>query len=348
MLIDEPVSTAALLSKKVSLGCDSCGQDFTCLVTRCDCGGMAETRYQSGGLVDRVAAGASLGAEPSFFEKFWPVLPLQSMDGIPAGLSLASPTLRADRLRSVIGGPELWLKDEGKLPTRSTKARVGMLLFPFLGQYGIKEFVVSSTGNTSTAVAWMARYYPDMRVHIFVGRGFAPRLRHVASDNVTIHVTQGSFVAAGRAAQQFAARHGLFWEAGFFNPARRDALKTAFIEATMAIGQPPKAYVQAVSSAMGVVGTAKGAGELPAFGFPATRPRLICVQQASCAPMVTAWQARRRYVCKTRSPTRPESRRPSCEETLRAPIRSSIGLSATRAAPSRRSRSARSAGRKRC
>jgi threonine synthase len=57
------------------------------------------------------------------------------------------------------------------------------------------------------------------------------------------------------------------------------------------MGQAPACYVQAVSSAMGVVGTAKGAAELPAFGLPAASPRLICVQQASCAPMVTAWES---------------------------------------------------------
>ena len=269
-------------SKAVSISCSSCGRLFSGLATRCACGGMAETTYSPAVLES--------GAATGFFEQFWRVLPLRSMDGVPEGLRLRSPTLRADRLRSAIGGPELWLKDEGRLPTGSTKARVGALVFPFLRQYGVQEFVVSSTGNTSTAIAWMARHYPDMRVHIFVGRDFAHRLRHVTSGNVSIHVTQGNFVAAGQAAQEFAARNDLFWEAGFFNPARRDGLKTAFIEAALVMGVAPGIYVQAVSSAMGVVGTAKGAQELSYFGLQPAQPGLVCVQQATCAPMVSAWR----------------------------------------------------------
>jgi threonine synthase len=275
-------------ARDVTLFCVACGREYPSLVARCVCGGLIETRYEAPDPLE--------GESPGFFERFWPVLPLRDPSRLPRGLDLRSPTVCASRLRQSIGGPELWLKDETALPTRSTKARVGILVFPFLRELGVREFVASSTGNTSTAIAWMARYYPDMRVHIFIGQEFASRLDHVASPNVTTHVLARSFVDTSAVAQQFAADHRLYWEAGFFNPARRDGLKTAFIEAVLDMGHAPAAYVQAVSSAMGVVGTAKGASELPAFGLPAANPRLICVQQASCAPMVTAWEAGSRTI----------------------------------------------------
>src|SRR5204863_6454250 len=120
-------------------------------------------------------------------------------------LQLSSPTVRATRLERRFGGPPLWLKNETVLPTATTKDRVAVVVFPFLRQFGIREFVISSTGNTSTSIAWMARHYPDMLVHIFIGREFVERLRHVASANVVVHVVNGSFVAAGKAAQDFAA-----------------------------------------------------------------------------------------------------------------------------------------------
>lgn len=269
--------------RNVMITCIRCHESFDELMTRCPCGGMTETSY------DRVAYPAA--DRPGFFERFWPVLPLRDITNLPHGLDLSSRTIRADEVRSVVGGPELWLKDESRLPTHSTKARVGAVVFPFLREHGIREFVAASTGNTSTAIAWMARHFPDMCVHLFVGRDFVPRLRHVTSPNVSVHVQDGTFVEAGRAAQRFADRHDLFWEAGFFNPARRDGLKTAFIEAALDMGRAPETYVQAVSSAMGVIGAAKGATELPAFGLPAAAPRLVCIQQKSCAPMVNAWNA---------------------------------------------------------
>jgi threonine synthase len=63
------------------------------------------------------------------------------------------------------------------------------------------------------------------------------------------------------------------------------------LEAVIDIGRVPSYYVQAVSSAMGVVGAAKGAMEAGTFGPYRGTPKLICVQQDSCAPMVRAWQA---------------------------------------------------------
>jgi len=41
---------------------------------------------------------------------------------------------------------------------------------------------------------------------------------------------------------------------------------------------------------MGVWGAFKGARELHALGRIDRLPRLLCVQQESCAPMVSAWR----------------------------------------------------------
>jgi threonine synthase len=42
---------------------------------------------------------------------------------------------------------------------------------------------------------------------------------------------------------------------------------------------------------MGVYGVDKAGRELTALGRIESRPRLLCVQQESCAPMVSAWRA---------------------------------------------------------
>jgi threonine synthase len=98
-----------------------------------------------------------------------------------------------------------------------------------------------------------------------------------------------SFVQAGDYARGYAARYGLTAEGGFFNPGRREGLKLAFLEANDQAPRPIDWYVQAVSSAMGVYGTYKGARELLHLGMIKRVPRLLCVQQESCAPMVRAF-----------------------------------------------------------
>ena len=43
---------------------------------------------------------------------------------------------------------------------------------------------------------------------------------------------------------------------------------------------------------MGLYGTWKGAGELLALGRIDVRPRMVCVQQETCCPMVKAYESR--------------------------------------------------------
>ena len=68
-----------------------------------------------------------------------------------------------------------------------------------------------------------------------------------------------SFVEAADYAVAYARQHKLVSESGFFNPARREGLKLAFLEACDQVPEPIDWYVQAVSSAMGVYGAFKGA-----------------------------------------------------------------------------------------
>lgn len=278
-------------SKYVSLFCSVCGREYTDLIMTCSsCGGMIETRYELSGTLNKIRNDAL-----PLLERFWSVLPIANPADIHVDIQSRGRLIRATRLHEYVGGPEIWLQDETTLPTGTTKDRAAATVFPFFRQFGVNEFVLSSTGNTSNSFAYMARYYPDMRIHIFVGKDFAYRLRHLSSPdvitrgNVVTHIIDGNFVEAGAKAKKFALEHNLQWEGGFFNPGRRDGLKTAFLEAALRIGSMPGFYVQAVSSAMGIVGTAKAAQELAALGFAHELPRLICIQQESCAPMVQAW-----------------------------------------------------------
>jgi threonine synthase len=78
-------------------------------------------------------------------------------------------------------------------------------------------------------------------------------------------------------------------ERGFFNPGRREGLKVAWLEAAEQVPRTIDWYVQAISSAMGVYGVYKGALQLHELGTIDRVPHLLCVQQETCAPMISAW-----------------------------------------------------------
>ena len=185
------------------------------------------------------------------------------------------------------------LKNETTLPTRTTKDRMATVALAYLHDRGVRHFTASSTGNSSSSLAYRIRAYPDMHLYLFSGEAFASRVNYAAHPQVTHFGLRGaSFVEAGAYAGKYAAEHGLVSEGGFFNPGRREGLKLAFLEASEQVPVPIDWYVQAVSSAMGVYGVFKAARELRQLGRIDRLPRLLCVQQESCAPMANAFGAR--------------------------------------------------------
>jgi len=220
--------------------------------------------------------------------RFAGLLPLTSPGRLPE--ATYTPVVHARRLGRQLGMESLFLKDETTLPTKSTKDRMAAVSLAYLHERGVRAFCASSTGNSGTSFAYAIRSYPDMHLFLFTAEAFVPRVQYADHSRVShFGMRDASFVEAGDYSTEYARQHGLVSESGFFNPARREGLKLAFLEASEQIPQPINWYVQAVSSAMGVYGAYKGAKEMLQMKRIQQLPRLLCVQQESCAPMARAF-----------------------------------------------------------
>ena len=248
----------------------------------CECGGMVEVGYDAGSM--RLADSANP------YVRFADLLPVAATrDRFPTDARY-SPTVHARKLGAQLEMPSLYLKDETVLPTRSTKDRMAAVSLGFLWERGVRAFCTSSTGNSSTSYAHAIRAFPGMTLYLFTAENFVTRVQHADHPQV-VHfgMRDATFVEAFNYAATYAAEHQLVSERGFFNLGRREGLKMAFFEASDQVPRAIDWYVQAVSSAMGVYGTYKGAKELHAIGHIDRLPKLLCAQQASCAPMVRAY-----------------------------------------------------------
>jgi threonine synthase len=248
-----------------------------------DCGGMADVEYD--------LATVRLPEAQNPYVRFADLLPVSDPSLLPGDAEVTS-TVHAERLGEALGLPRLYLKDETGLPTGTTKDRMAAVALAYLYEHGVRAFATSSTGNSSTSYAHAISGFPGLVMHLFTASQFSGRVDVPAGEQVVERILEGAtFVEAFAAAAEFARREGLVSEAGFFNPGRREGLKVAWLEAVDQVPEPIDWYVQAVSSAMGVYGVFKGAKELRALGRLDRLPQLLCVQQESCAPMVSAWAA---------------------------------------------------------
>jgi threonine synthase len=275
---------------------DAAGSSFRTVCTGCGrhlqggfqpfcsaCGGMADIEYD----LTRV----ELRASSNPYVRFQDLLPIADPALLPVDATY-TPTVHATRLGEGLGMTWLYLKDETKLPTGTTKDRMAAIALAYLHECGVKAFCTSSTGNSSTAYAHAISGLPGLMMYLFTASRFRHRVQTPSTDRV-VHflLRDATFVEAFDAARDYALRHGLVSERGFFNPGRREGLKLAWLEAADQVPRPIDWYVQAVSSAMGVYGVFKAARELQALGRASRLPRLLCVQQETCAPMVSAWRA---------------------------------------------------------
>ncbi len=267
---------------RMRIACTECQRSFEQkYVTFCECGGYAEVTYD----LSRV----KLVVSDNHFVRFRDLLPIRDTRLLP-DQATRTELVHAKRLGAVLGMSRLYLKDETTLPTGTTKDRMAAIALAYLYEAGIRTFCTSSTGNSSSAFARAVRRFPDMKMFLFTAESFHHRVNYRDCDQIVHYVLRdATFVDAFNQASVFAKANGLASERGFFNIGRREGLKLCYLEAMDQAPEPMEWYVQAVSSAMGVAGVYKGAKELKGLGKISRLPKLLCVQQESCAPMAKAW-----------------------------------------------------------
>ncbi len=272
--------------KVVRRRCQHCDREYDReYVTRCrTCSGLVEIEYD--------LSSVSFYDSDVTSQRFADLLPVESPENLLFLGEGGTPCHHAEELGASIGLDRLYLKVESTNPTGTTKDRMAAIVLSMFKDLGVREFVSSSTGNSSTALARGIGEYPEFKMHLYVGGAFRNRVRHAdGNPDIIVHSLEGrNFTEAFNYARDEAKRSGLPFEGGFFNPGRREGLKLAFFEATEQVDTPIRWYFQAVSSAMGLYGTWKGAKELLALDRIPVPPRLVCVQQESCCPMVRAYE----------------------------------------------------------
>ncbi|MEP7344108.1 MAG: pyridoxal-phosphate dependent enzyme [Gemmatimonadaceae bacterium] len=279
------IGTASVATKKkIRHYCTDCGAEFPHGFTpRCPlCRGMVEVEYD--------LARAKIRESDRPLERYFDLLPIREREHLLSVGEGNTPCPHAGALGEALGLDNVYLKIESTNPTGTTKDRMATTVLSMLHELGLHEFITSSTGNSSNALAHAIHMHPFFCMHLFMGGAFRSRF-HYEGAGIVVHALEGKdFTEAFNHARDLAHSRGLPFEGGFFNVARREGLKMAYFEAVDQIPGEIDWYFQASSSAMGVNGTAKGARELQTMGRIRRVPRMVCVQQESCAPLVNGFE----------------------------------------------------------
>lgn len=223
---------------------------------------------------------------PEFLTAFLPISNPTHLPPLPVG---DTPLLAAPQLRSALGMERLWLKDDTRNPSGSTKDRASQLVVAKAMEYGSRTVAAASTGNAATALAAVAAS-AGLSAVVFVPADAPPaKLIQMLSYGAEVLPVDGSYDDAFELSLEACERFGWTNRNTAFNPFTIEGKKTAALEIAAAMHpQTPDAVIVTAGDGVITAGLAKGFADLEAAGLIARRPRLIVVQPEGTAAIATA------------------------------------------------------------
>lgn len=220
------------------------------------------------------------------------LLPLRRSEDVVSLGEPFTPLLELPAIGAAAGARAPIVKDEGRLPTGSFKARGLALAVSMAKAFGLIRLAMPTNGNAGAA---LAAYGSRAGMETFV---FCPadtpevNVREIALQGAHVWRVDGliddcgKIVAAGKDAM------GWFDVSTLKEPYRIEGKKTMGLELVAQLGwRVPDVIFYPTGGGTGLIGMWKAFDEMEALGWiGSARPRMVAVQASGCAPMVRAWE----------------------------------------------------------
>ena len=248
-------------------------------------------RYDLNG-VKQALTKSSLSERPQDLWRYRELLPVRKVEDIVSLGEAVTPLVPLPRLGRKLGAAELLVKDEGRLPTGSFKARGLVMAVSMAKSFGIKHMAMPTNGNAGAALAAYATR-AGIRTTIFCPADTPEvNVSEIELQGATIYRVNGLIDDCGKIVGEGKAKVGWFDVSTLKEPYRIEGKKTMGLELAEQLGwEVPDVIFYPTGGGTGLIGMWKAFDELEAIGFIGSRrPRMVAVQAAGCAPMVRAWE----------------------------------------------------------
>jgi len=277
-----------------SLVCSRCGNRFDHLGLEhlCPCGGPLLVDYDLAAVSASIDRGVVAGRAAGGMWRFHELLPVEDPDRVVTLGEGGTPLMDAPRLTGGLGVRRLLVKDDGRNPTGSFKARGAAAGVTAAVERGVTEVALPTAGNAG--VAWAAYgATAGLRVHVAMPAD-APRANVDAVRRLGAELTlvDGLISDAGRVIAEGIERHGWYDAGTLREPYRIEGKKTLGFEIAEGLGwRFPDVVVYPAGGGVGLIGMWRAFEQLRELGWVDGRaPRLMVVQSTGCAPIVRAFE----------------------------------------------------------
>ncbi len=233
-----------------------------------------------------------LASRPAGMWKWRELLPLpEGAEPVSLG-EPETPLIPLDRIGARHGAQAPIVKDEGRLPTGSFKARGMATAVSMAKHFGVERIAIPTNGNAGAALAAYAARAGIASLVICPAETPEINIRETAAYGAEVIVADGQIDECGRIVGEGAAAGRWFDCSTLKEPYRLEGKKVMGLELAEQFGwELPDVIFYPTGGGTGLIGMWKGFDELERIGLIGSkRPRMIAVQAAGCAPMVRAWE----------------------------------------------------------
>jgi threonine synthase len=284
--------TMVSMGQPSALACSRCNKTYAPdqPLNLCECGAPLLVRY------DLAAIRASwrkeqLAQSVTSMWRYAPVLPADVNQAVTLNEGW-TPLIHATSLGRELGASDLWIKDEGRNPTDSFKARGLSCAVTMAKKLGLRKLAIPSAGNAASALAAYAAA-AGIESHIFMPRD-VPQANFIECKAFGAHVTlvDGLISDCGRIVGERKAAEGWFEVSTLKEPYRIEGKKTMGYEVAEQFGwEVPDAILYPCGGGVGLIGMWKAFAELEELGWIGSkRPKMISVQALGCEPITRAFE----------------------------------------------------------
>ncbi|MDX1422321.1 MAG: threonine synthase [Kiloniellales bacterium] len=225
------------------------------------------------------------------FWRYREFLPVRRSENVIDLGEVMTPLVRLGRLEP--DGGELLVKDEGRLPTGSFKARGLALAVAMAKELGLAHLAMPTNGNAGAAMAAYASR-AGLRTTVFCPDDTPEvNVSEIALQGATVYRVNGLINDCGKLVGAGKEAAGWFDCSTLKEPYRIEGKKTMGLELAEQLGwELPDAIFYPTGGGTGLIGMWKAFAELEAIGWiGAKRPKMVAVQASGCAPIVKAYEA---------------------------------------------------------
>ncbi|MGI9584701.1 MAG: threonine synthase, partial [Acidimicrobiia bacterium] len=223
--------------------------------------------------------------------KYREVLPVRSNDNVVSLGESQTPLVSLPRAATQLGVNEVLVKDEGRLPTGSFKARGLAVAVSMAKELGLTRLAMPTNGNAGAA---LAAYGTRAGLETFI---FCPddtpevNVREIGLQGGRVWTVNGLINDCGRIVGDGKEVMGWFDVSTLKEPYRIEGKKTMGYELAEQLGWTlPDVIFYPTGGGTGLIGMWKAFAELKELGWlQGDLPRMVAVQSSGCAPIVRAF-----------------------------------------------------------